>query len=265
MSGSGAVLDRPPKRSRERVKTRARKRGSLLSPVRPGRSERPLFVAGAIVVATLVFAGFARTFYLKAVFGSPPLSTLLLLHGLIMTAWVVLFLVQIGLVSAGRSDLHRALGAVGAVVAILIVVVGVFAAVDAGRRGFSPSPAVTPLAFMAIPLVDVLVFGGLVGAALWNRRRTAIHKRLMLLATLGILTPAVARLPLDGLRAAGLPAFFAVMIFCVIATVAFDAWRNRRLHPAFAWGAAFLIASVPLRIALAQTERWHAFARWLIA
>lgn len=237
---------------------------NAISPARPGRSERPLFVAGAIVVAALVFAGFARTFYLQAVFGSPPLSALLRLHGVIMTAWVVLFVVQIGLVGARRTDLHRVLGAAGAALAALVVVVGVLAGIDAGRRGFTPSPQVTPLAFMAIPLVDVLVFGGLVGAALWNRRRPATHKRLMLLATLGILTPAVARLPLDGLRAAGLPAFFAVMIFCVVATLAFDTWRNRRLHPAFAWGAAVLIASVPLRIALAQTEGWQAFAGWLI-
>lgn len=237
---------------------------TALSPVRPGRSERPLFVAGAIVAAVLVFAGFARTFYLKAVFGSPPLSALLSLHGFVMTAWVVLFIVQIGLVSARRTDLHRAFGLAGAVVATLVVIVGVLAGLDAGRRGFTPSPQVAPLAFMAIPLVDVVVFGSLVTAALLNRRRPASHKRLMLLATLGILTPAVARLPLDGLRAAGLPAFFAVMIFCVVVTVAIDTWRNRRLHPAFAWGAAFLIASVPLRIALAQTEAWQAFARWLI-
>jgi hypothetical protein len=86
----------------------------------------------------------------------------------------------------------------------------------------------------------------------------------MLLATLGILTPAVARLPLDGLRAAGLPAFFGFTIFCVLVVVGYDTWRNRRLHPAFGWGAAALIASVPLRIGLAGTDRWQSFAAWLL-
>lgn len=231
---------------------------------RPARSERPLFVAAALLVATLVFAGFARTFYLQGVFGAPPLSRLLLVHGVVMTAWIVVFIAQIALVSAGRTDLHRRLGVAGGLVAALIVIVGILAGVDAGRRGFTPSPQVTPLAFMAVPLVDVLVFGGLVTAALWKRRRPATHKRLMLLATLGILTPAVARLPLDGLRAAGLPVFFGAMIFCVVVVIAFDTWRNRRLHPAFGWGAAVLIASVPFRIALAQTEGWQGFAAWLV-
>jgi hypothetical protein len=237
---------------------------NVLPSVRPARSERPLFVAGALLVAALVFAGFARTFYLQGVFGAPPLSRLLFVHGAVMTAWVVVFIAQIALVSGGRTDLHRRLGVAGGANAALVVIVGVLAAVDAGRRGFTPSPQVTPLGFMAVPLVDVAVFGGLVAAALWNRRRPATHKRLMLLATLGILTPAVARLPLDGLRAAGLPAFFGVTIFCVVVVTAFDAWRNRRLHPAFAWGAAVLIASVPLRIALAGSDGWRAVAAWLI-
>ncbi|HET9023808.1 MAG TPA: hypothetical protein VFN64_04510 [Burkholderiaceae bacterium] len=237
---------------------------NAISPVRPARSERPLFVAVAIVVAALIFAGFARTFYLKGLFGAPPLSNLLLAHGVIMTAWVVLFITQIALVSAGRTHLHRRLGIAGGLVAALVVVVNLLAAIDAGRRGFSPSPQVTPVMFMAIPLIDVVVFGSLVGAALWNRRRPATHKRLMLLATLGILPPAVARLPIDVLRSGGLPAFFSVMIFCVVVVVAFDTFRNRRLHPAFGWGAAFLIASVPVRILLAQTEAWSAFATELI-
>ena len=231
--------------------------------VRPAPSVRSSWRC-AIVVAALIFAGFARTFYLKGLFDAPPLSNLLLAHGVIMTAWVVLFITQIALVSAGRTHLHRRLGIAGGLVAALVVVVNLLAAVDAGRRGFSPSPQVTPVMFMAIPLIDVVVFGSLVAAALWNRRRPATHKRLMLLATLGILTPAVARLPLDGLRSAGLPAFFSVMIFCVVVVVAFDTFRNRRLHPAFGWGAAFLIASVPLRVLLAQTEAWGRFAMGLI-
>jgi hypothetical protein len=232
---------------------------------RTRRSERPLFLAAALAVAIVVFVGFARTFYLKGLFGSPALSGLLLLHGVVMTLWIGLFIAQIGLVAAGRAGLHRRVGVAGAGLALLIVVVNVLAAIEAGRRGFTPTPQVTPIMFMAVPLFDVLVFAVLVGAALWQRRQSANHKRLMLLATLGILTPAVARLPIDALRQVGLPAFFGVTVFCVLAVVVFDTVRNWRLHPAFGWGAGLLIASIPLRIALSKTEAWGAFARWLIA
>jgi hypothetical protein len=232
---------------------------------RPRHSERPLFLAAALAVALVVFTGFARTFYLKGFFGSPALSGLLLLHGLAMTLWIGMFIAQIGLVAAGRRDLHRRLGLLGAGLVGFIIVVNFLAAVDAGRRGFSPTPQVTPIMFMAVPLVDLLVFAILVGAALWQRRHSATHKRLMLLATLGIVTPAVARLPIDALKQAGLPAFFAVTVFCLLTVVILDTVRNRRLHPAFGWGGALLIGSIPGRILLSQTEAWGVFARWLIA
>jgi hypothetical protein len=238
---------------------------NAIAPTRPARSERPLFLAAGLAVATVVFAGFARTFYLKGVFGTPALSNLLLLHGMAMTAWIAVFIAQIGLVAAGRTDLHRRLGTAGAALALFIVVVNVLAAIDAGRRGFTPTPQVTPIMFMAVPLVDVLVFAVLVGAGVWQRRRSAAHKRLMLLATLGILTPAVARLPIDALKQAGLPGFFGITVFCLVAVVVFDTLRTGRLHPAFGWGGALLIASIPFRILLSKTEAWAAFAGWLIA
>ena len=234
-------------------------------PARIIRSDRPLFVGSVILVLVIVFAGFAQTFYLKSWFGTPPLSNLLFLHGVVMSAWLGLFVVQTALVEVGRTDLHRRLGVVGAALAVLVVVVGVASALDAGRRGFSPAPQVTPQMFLAIPLVDMFLFALLVGLALAKRRNSGTHKRLMLLATVNMLTPAVARLPIDALRQAGLPAFFSITIACVILIVVIDTVRHRRLHPAFGWGAALLIAAVPARIALAQTDAWVSIAHRLIA
>ena len=234
-------------------------------PARTLRSDRPLFVGSVILVLVIVFAGFAQTFYLKSWFGTPPLSNLLFLHGVVMSAWLGLFVVQTALVEVGRTDLHRRLGVAGAALAVLVVAIGVASALDAGRRGFSPAPEVTPQMFLAIPLVDMLLFALLVGLALAKRRNSGTHKRLMLLATVNMLTPAVARLPIDALRQAGLPAFFSITIACVILIVVIDTVRHRRLHPAFGWGAALLIAAVPARIALAQTDAWVSFAGRLIA
>jgi hypothetical protein len=140
----------------------------------PSRSERPLFVAAALAAALIIFAGFSRSFYLKGFFDAPPLSNLLLVHGVIMTLWIALFLTQIGLAAAGKVRVHRTLGTAGAVVALLVLVGGIAVAIDAGRRGFTPAPEVTPLAFMAIPLIDALVFAVLVSAGLWFRSRRDI-------------------------------------------------------------------------------------------
>lgn len=224
------------------------------------------FYFWAAVVATLVvFAGFARTFYLKGLFDTPTLSQLLMAHGVIMTLWFALFIVQIRLVAANRTDLHRRLGAVGAALVVLILAVGVATAIDAGRRGASPEPSVSPLVFMAVPLVQVVVFAVLVGIAIWYRRRSDIHKRLMLLATVSIVSPAIARLPFGFIQRAGLPAIIGLTLLGAILCVIVDTVRNRRLHPAFGWGAAFVIVSWPLRLLLAGTEAWTQFAAWLVA
>lgn len=232
----------------------------------PGTSrsagERRLYTAGAVLAAVIAFTGFARTYYLKGSFGTPDLSPVLHAHGLVMTLWFVLFVVQARLVAAGRTGLHRQLGVAGVIVAILIVALGSVIAVDGARGGLSPG--LPPLVFLAIPLGMLVVFTVLVGAAILLRRRSDWHKRLMLLATLGLLTPALARLSIHGLGIESPPLFFALTDAIVIAWVAWDTVRNRRLHPAFLWGTLFFLASQPLRIAIGHTEAWQRFAAWLV-
>jgi hypothetical protein len=137
-----------------------------------------------------------------------------------MTLWFGLFIAQVRLVAARRTDLHRRLGGLGAILLVLILFLGVATAITAARHGVTPAPEVSPLMFMAIPLADLVVFAALVGVALWNRRRSDIHKRLMLLATLSILTPGIARIPIGFFQQGGLPVFFGLTVLTVIVCVA---------------------------------------------
>src|SRR6185295_8939747 len=104
--------------------------------------------------------------------------------------------------------------------------------VDSGRRGFTPDSHVTALSFMAIPLFDLGVFIALVAWALLLRRRSDWHKRLMLLATLSLLPPAIARIALQFPPAPVLPIAFGGAAAIVLATVVIDSVAQRRLHPA---------------------------------
>ncbi len=227
----------------------------------PRNAERRFYGIAALVAATVVFAGFARTYYLGKAFDAPELPGLVHLHGVVMTGWIVLFGVQASLVAARRVALHRRLGMAGAFFAALVVVMGIATAIEGARRGISPGPP--PLVFLAIPLGVILVFGALVAAAIANRRRPDWHKRLMLLATISMLTPAIARLPIDALNAGGIVAFMGVTDLLAIACIAWDTARNRRLHPAFLRGVIFLVASQPAMLVLAQSAAWQPVARWL--
>ncbi len=233
------------------------------SPLRA--ADRPLYLWGGVVAAAIVFAGFARTFYLKGLFDTPALSGLLALHGTIMSLWLALFLVQGRLVASGRTDLHRRLGTFGMVLFALVLGIGCVTAVDAARRGVSPAPGISALSFMAVPMVDLVVFALLVGAALWNRRKPATHKRLMLIGTLSILAPGIARIPFPFIRQGGLPVIFGLTVLAVLVFVVADTVRQRRLHPACGWGAALVAVSVPVRVMIAGSPAWIRFATWLVS
>ncbi len=225
------------------------------------RTERRFYAWGAAAIVLTAFGGFARTYYLKEAFGTPSLSTLVHAHAAVMTAWIILFVTQTRLVAAQRTDLHRRLGVAGAVLIALIVAIGVPTAIESARRGLT-IPGISPLVFLVLPLGTVFVFAILTGFALFYRRRSDFHKRLMLLATLSILTPAIARIPWDAFRAVGPPLFLGLTDACVLAFVIYDTAKNRRLHPAFGWGTLFLFASQPLRMLLAHTAAWTEFATW---
>jgi hypothetical protein len=225
--------------------------------------DRPFYAWAAAVAATIAFAGFARTYYLKSFFGTPEMSSLVHVHGVVMTLWVVLFIVQVGLVSAGRTDLHRRLGLAGAVLAVLVVGLGVATAIDAARRGAPPTAP--PLVFLAITLSVVLVFAIFVAAALYLRKRPDYHKRLMALATLTVIQPAVARVAVDVTGLFHPLLFFGITDVMLLAFIGWDTIRNRRLHPAFGWGMLFFLISQPVRFVIAGSGPWLEVAKWLTA
>ena len=235
---------------------------AVIDEAAPRNAERRFYGLAALAAALIAFAGFARTYYLGGAFDAPELPGLVHLHGVVMTSWIVLFAVQAGLVAARRVDLHRKLGVAGAVLAALVVVVGIATAVDGARRGVSPGPP--PLVFLAIPLGVILVYGALVAAAIANRRRPDWHKRLMLLAAVSVLTPAIARIPVDALQAGGIVAFMGLTDLFAIACIAWDTARNRRLHPAFLRAGLFLVLWQAGTLAVAQSAAWQPVARWLV-
>jgi hypothetical protein len=226
------------------------------------RRERWFYVSMSIAAVITVFAGFAPTYYLRPYFNTAPLMPLLHLHGVVFTSWLVLFLIQTTLVAAHRTDIHRRLGILGGVIAALMLVIGTTTAVIRASQGATPVPGVSPLSFLVVPLGDMLVFAILVGAGFYYRRRADVHKRLMLLATVSILAAAIARLPF-AIMQAGPPAFFGFTDVFILICVLYDLLTLKRVHRATALAGLLIIASQPLRLMLAGTQTWLAFAGWL--
>jgi hypothetical protein len=130
------------------------------------RMTAPFYMGMALTAAVTAFVGFAPTFYLRGHLtlrpDQPALSPLLVTHGLVGTAWIVLFLVQTLLVASRRIRLHRRLGILGATVAAVFVVVGTLTAIDALRRGVGPFGLDPRIWFLSVPLAGIVLFAVLV-------------------------------------------------------------------------------------------------------
>ncbi len=227
--------------------------------------DRRLFMTIAVAFPLIVLAGFARTYYVKAFVGGPPLPSVLVhVHGLLMTAWVALFGAQVWLISSKRIRVHQRLGYSAIGLAALIIVVGLATAVRAAKYGSSSTPpGVPPLAFLAVPVFDLVMFAVLFGGAVYYRKKPAAHKSLMLLTAVNFLPPAIARIPIAPLQELGPVSFFGLPTLMVLLCVALD-WRRRgRLNAVFAVGSLLLISSYAVRLALMGTAAWMQFAVWV--
>jgi hypothetical protein len=140
--------------------------------------------------------------------------------------------------------------------------VGTTTAIVRAKQGAVPIPGVPPLAFLAIPFFDMVVFAILVGTGLYYRRRLEAHKRLMTLATISLMSAPIARLPLELLKA-GPPAFFGLTDLFIVAVLVNDLTTRKKIHPATIWGGLLIVASQPLRLMVSGTPAWMAFAGWL--
>jgi hypothetical protein len=215
------------------------------------------YVGMAVACAATVFSGFAPSFYLRSP-ALPPLAFRAIAHGIGMTCWVLLFLVQTILAATRRMRLHRWLGLAGAALAVLIVVSGVPLALSGARRGIFAGDSI---AFLCVILVDLLAFSVFSAAGILMRRRKENHRTFMMLAMVSLLPPAISRWPIAVTHPVIIP---AVVLAFVAAIAVRDRLVWRRFRAVSVWGGLALALSLPLRLAVSQTATWHTFARWLV-
>lgn len=131
------------------------------------------------------------------------------------------------------------------------------------------TPRVTQLGLTSaqasiVPVVSTAQFAILVAAGVALRRRAGLHKRLMLLAVIGVISPASARfIALLGLREYMLLIQMGVIAVFVTVCLVYDWRKNRVVHPVFAIGGVVLVLLWPVRYAVARSEMWQPIGQWI--
>jgi hypothetical protein len=237
---------------------------------------RAFYLVVTLGIIATVLVGFQH-FYFKGMAYpgrpmTPPTKTLITAHGLTMALWVVLLLVQTLLISARKHKVHMTLGLTGMALVPIIVVLGVMAAVQSARVN-PPDMKIwnmTPKPFLTVPLLGMVLFGGLVGPALWWRKKPELHRSFIIMGTIGATVAAANRIEamnnlyigtiFDTLFGPFFPAVVAGVLILALRsaiTKRFDKWL------AIATGIVALGAFAILRIAL--TQAWDSFASWLMS
>jgi hypothetical protein len=229
-------------------------------PSRRLRRDDLFFSVMAILILATVFLGFARTYYLAGMYHAHVRSLLIHIHGAVFSAWIVLFVVQTSLIVSRHVAWHRRLGFLGAFLAVLMVTLGVLAATDSLSRGFAPPGSnLDPKTFYAIPIAQIITFAVLIVAAIRVRSDGPAHKRLVLLATIALMGPAINRWPFAFVTHP--PVMTNLLLDAmVLLVVAFDLGSQGRIHRVTIKGGLFLVFSQHLMFPFGLTPVWHKLA-----
>ncbi len=227
-------------------------------PVR-ARVDDVYFTTMSFLMLAIVVIGFAPTYFLKGAVFAPLPSLLVHIHGAAFSSWIILFIVQTALVSTRKIRLHRKLGYAGAVLAACMVVLGVLVDSAAVRRGGVPPIFTTPQ-FILINDLGVALFGALVGCAVWQRRNGPVHKRLMLIATIGIMPPAITRYAILVHKPLIAP---AVLYALLLSVIVFDIATRKKPYAVTVVASLMTAALFPLSKALSLTPFMQHVAVWM--
>lgn len=229
-----------------------------------------LYMSSIFLAVALI--GFARSYYLRSYFGFPELPTHLSVHGAALTAWFVLAFTQPWLIKLCRTDVHRNLGYFGILIAVLVVASGVWTLFmrDASEIDDFPTRAAGNLA-------SLLMFSICFTLGVIYRRKSTVHKRLMLIASIPLLAPALdrfARIPVFYDFFGPLLSWFPAPTEIAFATLAFftlllsvvinDLISERRVLPGTYWGLISIMIITPAATyAIINSGAWVTFVHWV--
>lgn len=238
-----------------------------------GVDERRFFAALAFASLAVVFAGFATSYYLWPLTRatrypagqpiSPSLPFVVHLHAALFSGWVGLLVVQAGLVRQDKVVTHRRLGRLGIGLVPIMLVTALLTSVRGARDGWNPGgPFPDAISFMFVGIADIAVFTSLTAAGLALRSRPDLHKRLMLVGTIGgLMWPAITRMPVVAGR---FPLMFGLLTLLVLAPAVRDLLVRARTRWLSLGVGLGVLATFPLRIAIANSAAWRAFATWVV-
>jgi hypothetical protein len=240
-----------------------------------GTAERFFYSGSAILLFLFMLWGF-HLFYFhgRAYPGrplTPPIRPLLIAHGIGMTAWMVLFIVQPLLIAAKNVRLHMKLGLFGAGLAAAVTVLGINVALGAAR--VNPPElklwGLAPKQFLLVSSSAIVLFAVFTAIGILKRRKSDIHRPMMLLASLAALPPSLDRVAVihnlfEGTVPGTLFGAYSSSLVMGLLLLGLHWVLTRKLNRAFAIGFAAIVAVALASMQLAPGPAWAGISDLLV-
>jgi len=220
------------------------------------------FANSAALIAALVLLSFAGTYFIPMAIHGERYTLLRHLHGLAFFSWIALYVLQTRLVSKGRLRLHRELGIAGVAITGAMLPLGIWMAQAAGMERMARGAA-HPFENAFYNLADIMLFSLSFGAAIYAAsRQIEWHRRLMFIAALNLLGPAISRLtPLLSLTFPWADMAPSVLADGLLLALAFhDRQSLGKIHPVTALAAVTLIPFHMVEPLIVVSAWWHKIA-----
>lgn len=223
------------------------------------------FLRMAFGFLAIALAGFSTTFFIplaRGTFSAPPVIHI---HGVLLFGWLLLFILQASLIHRRSFLTHRKLGIIGAAMCAAIVVSGVLVGIHATRRDLAAGGDDSVLGQFVNILIEMLLFGSLVAAAIALRRDGEAHKRLLLLATISALAPAWLRFRhLFPVVPDPFVTFSLLADSLLLVAIARDWFAMKRVHPVYIWAGGAMVAVHAIELLAIRSTPWLRLSRWLL-
>ncbi len=211
---------------------------------RNGIVQRYFYFAMSLLLAVIVVLGFSRTINDSLFHPAIPRPFILWIHGAVFAGWVVFFICQSTLVRVCKVSWHRSIGWFGAGLATVMVPLGVTTAIIMDRFDTVQLHISDGHAFLSIPFYDMIAFGVLIALAIYWRTKPELHRRLIFIATCGLMDAPVARF--DYIFDHNL--FFPCLDLLIVLGVGRDLLVNRRVHKVYRYALPVLIVGQSLAV-----------------
>ncbi len=196
---------------------------------RNGFLDKYFYLSMSVLIAGIVVWGFNKTVDHNLIHAVPRRPLILWFHGAVFSSWVLFFIFQSALVRTHNVKWHRFFGWFGVALGSVMVPLGITTSIVMGRFDAHILHEPGGDAFLIVPWFDMLAFATLFGLAILWRRKSEFHRRLVFIATCGLLDAAFGRT--DYIFNHNL--FFWCLDGVILLGVARDLVVNRRIHKVY--------------------------------